>query len=299
MSVTVEINNISKTIGKKEIIKNISLNVNAGEVLGLLGPNGAGKTTIIRMIVGLIDITGGSIKVCDHDTEKEHHKAMEHLGAIVENPEMYPFFTGQQNLEYFARMEPNVSKEKIAELVEFVGLTSRITDKVSTYSLGMKQRLGIAQSLLSDPKVLILDEPTNGLDPAGMKELRRHIRMLAEEKGVTVIVSSHLLSEIELMCDRVAVIRKGELIAVEDILEKESFEYHFKISDNTKAQKLVEEHFQLPSHVEGAYFTVQLPNSDLNVSEIVKLFVEQGISIYSVELKKNSLEDRFINLTTK
>ncbi|GEK90714.1 ABC transporter ATP-binding protein [Alkalibacterium kapii] len=297
MTATIAINNVGKTLNKKKVIKDLSLNVNAGEVLGLLGPNGAGKTTLIRMIVGLIEITEGKISVCGNDVATEHKEALENIGAIVENPEMYPFFSGQKNLEYFARMHTNVTKEKIAELVDFVGLTDRIHDKVKDYSLGMKQRLGIAQALMNDPKVLILDEPTNGLDPAGMHELRRHVRMLAKEKNVTVIVSSHLLSEIELMCDRIAIIKQGELIAVENVKEEKKQRYHLKVSDIDKAQTLLEEHFEQSSKISEDNLIFALPPTLHDVSAIVKLFVENDIAIYSVEPKNHSLEDRFMYLT--
>lgn len=297
MTATITINNVGKMINRKEIIKDLSLTINGGEVLGLLGPNGAGKTTLIRMIVGLIDITKGQISVCGKDVETEHKEALENIGAIVENPEMYPFFSGQKNLEYFARMHTNVSKEKISELVDFVGLTDRINDKVKDYSLGMKQRLGIAQALMNDPKVLILDEPTNGLDPAGMQELRRHIRMLAKEKNVTVIVSSHLLSEIELMCDRIAIIKQGELIAVENVKEETKQRYHLNVSEPDKAHALLQTHYDLASQLAQDSLLLELPAALPDVSPIVKLFVDNDIAIYSVEPKNHSLEERFMNLT--
>lgn len=299
MTTNIAIDNVGKTINRKKIIKDLSLSINEGEVLGLLGPNGAGKTTLIRMIVGLIDITEGQISVCGHDVEKEHKEALGNIGAIVENPEMYPFFSGQKNLDYFARMHTDVSKEKIAELVDFVNLTDRINDKVKDYSLGMKQRLGIAQALMNDPKVLILDEPTNGLDPAGMQELRRHIRMLAKEKNVTVIVSSHLLSEIELMCDRIAIIKKGELIAVENVRDEAKQDYHFKVSEPEKAQVLLQENFNMTSQLQEDHLVIELPAELSDVSSIVKAFVNNGISIYSVEPKNHSLEDRFLHLTAE
>lgn len=300
MEFNVEISHLSKTIGKKKIIKDLSLNIKKGEVFGLLGPNGAGKTTTIRMIVGLIGITAGSVKICGHDVQTNHKEALENIGAIVENPEMYPFLSGLENLKYFSRMDPNSSTEKINELIEFVNLKSRINDKVKTYSLGMRQRLGIAQSLLNNPKVLILDEPTNGLDPAGIKELRHYVQTLAHEKGVTVIVSSHLLSEIELMCDRVAIIKEGELIAIENLKEKnEEKHYQLRVSPNDKAQELLLKEYQLSSEVIEELLELQLPISNLEIPEIVTLFVKNNIAIYSIEPKENSLEDRFMNLTMK
>ena len=300
MEFNVEINHLNKTIGKKKIIKDLSLNIKKGEVFGLLGPNGAGKTTTIRMIVGLIEITAGSVKICGHDVKTNHKEALENVGAIVENPEMYPFLSGLENLKYFSRMHKDISTEKIEEIVKFVNLEGRIKDKVKTYSLGMRQRLGIAQSLLNNPKVLILDEPTNGLDPAGIKELRQYIQTLAHEKGVTVIVSSHLLSEIELMCDRVAIIKEGELIAIENLKEKNEDKYYqFRVTTSDKAQELLFKEYQLSSEVIEGLLEFQLSVSNVDIPEIVTLFVENNLAIYSIEPKKNSLEDRFMNLTMK
>ena len=222
--VTLAVRNLRKTIGRKEIIKGLNFELKRGEVFGFLGPNGAGKTTTIRMLTGLIKPTEGSISICGYDVRKDFTKAMEFLGCIVENPELYPFLSGWDNLVHFAGMLPSVTEKQIAETVSFVGLDERIHDKVKTYSLGMRQRLGIAQALLNRPKVLILDEPTNGLDPAGIREMREFIRNLAENEGLSVLVSSHLLSEIQLLCDRVAIMAKGEIIqidSVENLLTKQ------------------------------------------------------------------------------
>ena len=215
MTGAVEIQNVSKVIKGKTIIDSLSFEVKNGEVFGFLGPNGAGKTTTIRMIVGLMEMTSGDIKISGYSVKKNFEKAVGQVGAIVENPEMYKFLSGYQNLLHYARMSKGITKEKIVETVKLVGLTDRIHDKVKTYSLGMRQRLGIAQALLHNPKVLILDEPTNGLDPAGIREIRDYVRMLAQEKDMAVIVSSHLLSEMEMMCDRIGIIQKGKLVDVQ------------------------------------------------------------------------------------
>ncbi|MGG4408959.1 ABC transporter ATP-binding protein [Niallia taxi] len=214
---TLSVRNLTKTIGKRQIIKDISFELKSGEVFGFLGPNGAGKTTTIRMLVGLIKPTSGSIQICGYDVKKDFSKAMERLGCIVENPELYPYLTGWENLQFFARMLKGVDDKRIQEIVELVGLKERIHDKVKTYSLGMRQRLGIGQALLSRPKVLILDEPTNGLDPSGIREMRQFIRFLAREEGLSVLVSSHLLSEIQLLCDRVSIILSGKIIHTETV----------------------------------------------------------------------------------
>lgn len=212
------VNQVKKKIGNRLIIKGISFHVGRGEIFGFLGPNGSGKTTTIRMLVGLIKPTEGSIQICGYDVQKQHNEALSQVGCIVENPELYSYLTGWENLEHFARMLPNVDEARIAEVVEIVGLDHRIHDKVRTYSLGMRQRLGIAQALLGRPSLLILDEPTNGLDPQGIKEMREFIRKLADQ-GLSLFVSSHLLSEIQQMCDRVAIISHGEVLAVGEVDE--------------------------------------------------------------------------------
>ncbi|MDI4645560.1 ABC transporter ATP-binding protein [Cohnella hashimotonis] len=209
---------LSKTIKGRKIIDNMTFDVRAGEIYGFLGPNGSGKTTTIRMLVDLIKPTTGRVLVCGEDVNKHPERALRHVGCIVENPEMYGYMTGWENLDLFARMQEGIGDARIEEVARIVRLDARIHDKVKTYSLGMRQRLGIAQALLGAPKLLILDEPTNGLDPKGIKELRAFIAELAAQ-GMSVFVSSHLLSEIQLLCDRVAIIDGGRVIAVGDVHE--------------------------------------------------------------------------------
>lgn len=217
-TVVLSVDKVRKKIGRKWIIDDVTFDVKEGEIFGFLGPNGAGKTTTIRMLVDLIRPSEGKITVCGYNVNREPEKALRYVGSIVENPEVYTYLTGWENLQHFARMQPGVDTARIAEVVDTVRLDQRIHDKVSTYSLGMRQRLGIAQALLGRPRLLILDEPTNGLDPKGIKELREFVRTLAEE-GLAVFVSSHLLSEIQLLCDRVAIISKGRVLAVGGVNE--------------------------------------------------------------------------------
>lgn len=212
------VEHLSKTIRGRRIIDDISFDVRPGEVYGFLGPNGSGKTTTIRMLVDLIKPSSGRVLVCGEDVNKHPERALRHVGSIVENPEMYGYLTGWENLDLFARMQDGIGDERIAEVARIVRMDERIHDKVKTYSLGMRQRLGIAQALLGSPKLLILDEPTNGLDPKGIKELRAFIRELAGQ-GMSVFVSSHLLSEIQLLCDRVAIIDGGRVIATGNVHE--------------------------------------------------------------------------------
>ncbi len=245
MSVILELKNVSKKLGGRKVVDSLSFTVNSGEIFGFLGPNGAGKTTTIKMIVGLLSIDEGEILIEGKSLKKNYEKAMQTIGGIIENPEMYDYMSGMANLKMFAKMHGNISKERINEIIELVGLTGRINDKVKKYSLGMRQRLGLAQALLHEPKLLILDEPTNGLDPAGIKELRDTLRELADKKGVAVLVSSHLLSEMELMCDRFLIIDKGvftDIKSLEDIREESkdgTAEYNFELSDPQKALELI------------------------------------------------------------
>ncbi|UQW98937.1 ABC transporter ATP-binding protein [Rummeliibacillus sp. G93] len=293
-SPVVQLNHVTKVIKGKKIIDDLSFTIEEGEVFGFLGPNGAGKTTTIRMMVGLMGITSGEILICGKNVEKEFEAALMNIGGIVENPEMYKFLTGYQNLMQYARMIKGISKQKIDEVVEFVGLKERIHDKVKTYSLGMRQRLGLAQSLLHDPKVMILDEPTNGLDPAGIREIRDHLKKLTKEKGMSVIVSSHLLSEMEMMCDRIAIIQNGKLVDIQkvhdyvnDTKQKYFFEVNLEnvgILDNILYEK-----------VDKGY-EIELEKEE--VPKMIQKFTEAGISIYEVKPIAKTLEDRFMEVTT-
>ena len=299
MKTVVELKNVTKTIRGKKIIDDLSFKVDEGEVFGFLGPNGAGKTTTIRMIVGLIGITSGEITICGKNVAKDFENAIQHVGAIVENPELYKFLTGYQNLQQVARLIKGISKEKIDEIVELVGLKDRIHDKVKRYSLGMRQRLGIAQSLLHDPKILILDEPTNGLDPAGIREMRDYLRSLAREKGLAIIVSSHLLLEMEMMCDRIAIIQKGKLINVQDVRSNESADqqhtYVCHVNDRQTAKDiLLENGFQPTENGEGLELTLDKEQ----VPEVLKILVENQIRIYEMKMIQKSLEDRFLEITS-
>lgn len=301
MDTLVEIQNVTKIIKGRTIIDSLSFNVNKGEVFGFLGPNGAGKTTTIRMIVGLIGMTSGDIKILGHSIQSDFEKAIKHVGGIVENPEMYKFMSGYQNLVHFARMSQGVTKEKIADTVEFVGLTDRIHDKVKTYSLGMRQRLGLAQCLLHDPKILILDEPTNGLDPAGIREIRDHVRKLARERGMAVIVSSHLLSEMEMMCDRIGIIQQGKLIDVQlmtDFVQGNEKIYEIEVEEKEHAGRIVKEMYP-DSKVQLTENGVALPLKKEKVPEVIKRLVNTDIQIYGVKEVTKTLEDRFLEVTSQ
>lgn len=297
MNTVVELKHVNKTIRGKKIIDDLSFKVEKGEVFGFLGPNGAGKTTTIRMIVGLIQITSGEIYVCRKSIQKQYEQAIQHVGAIVENPELYKFLTGYENLRQAARLIKGVTIEKIEEVVRLVGLEERIDDKVKTYSLGMRQRLGIAQSLLHDPEVLILDEPTNGLDPAGIREVRDYLRSLARERGLAIIVSSHLLSEMEMMCDRIAILQKGKLINVQNVRTEEESEakiYVCDVNDRKRAIKLLAENeIEAMNHEVG----IQLSIEACQVPDLLRLLLDNEILVFEMKVMKKSLEDRFLEIT--
>ncbi|MEH7300242.1 ABC transporter ATP-binding protein [Neobacillus drentensis] len=301
METIVELKDVTKVIKGRTIIDNISFKVNKGEVFGFLGPNGAGKTTTIRMIVGLMGITSGDIIIGQSSIKTDFENAVGHVGAIVENPEMYKFLTGYQNLVHYARMAKGITKEKIAETVELVGLTERINDKVKTYSLGMRQRLGLAQCLLHDPNVLILDEPTNGLDPAGIREIRDYIRLLAREKNMAVIVSSHLLSEMEMMCDRIGIIQNGQLIDVQlvkEFVHGTETTYELEVVPSDKALLIVQNHYSsIRANRSRNGISVELSKEE--IPNLVKAFVAEDIQVYGIKEVAKTLEDRFLEVTAE
>ncbi|KGR91580.1 bacitracin ABC transporter ATP-binding protein [Ureibacillus massiliensis 4400831 = CIP 108448 = CCUG 49529] len=286
----VQVKNLNKTIKGKHIIKSVNLDFYAGQITGFLGPNGAGKTTTIRMMTGLMYPTSGEVIINGKSLQQNFEQAISHVGVIVENPEMYKYMSGYKNLQHFARMH-NVPKSRIDEVVEQVGLQNRIHEKVKTYSLGMRQRLGLAQAMLHRPKFLILDEPTNGLDPAGIREFRMYLRRIAEEDNVAIVVSSHLLSEIELMVDRIAVIQNGEIIDIRELKEETVSEYYIEVGQKEQFASFAGENAK-PQN-EG--FVVTITKED--VPKFVRRMVEAGIDVYTIQPITKRLEDQFIELT--
>lgn len=234
--------NLCKSFGKRQILNNVSLEVNQGDILGFIGPNGAGKTTTIKLILGLQSIDSGTVKINGYDIQKEYEKAIEKVGTIVENPDLYMYLSGYDNLKLISNMYKNIDKKRIDEVVKLVKLEQRINDKVSKYSLGMRQRLGIAQALLHKPNLLILDEPTNGLDPEGIKELRELIKDLAEKENMSIVISSHNLSELESFCNKVTIIKNGKIVETSTINEVKKVEHSYIIElDNLEdIQKIIE-----------------------------------------------------------
>ncbi|MFP7170024.1 ABC transporter ATP-binding protein [Terribacillus halophilus] len=294
----VEIKQVTKVIRGRKIIDGINFSIYPGEVFGFLGPNGAGKTTTIRMIVGLMGMTNGDILIKGNSIKTSHGAAMKHIGAIVENPEMYKYLTGYQNLMHFGRMSDGVDRKRIDEVIELVGLQKRIHDKVKTYSLGMRQRLGIAQALLHRPAVLILDEPTNGLDPAGIREMREYIRNLAEAEGLAVIVSSHLLSEMELMCDRIGVLQHGKMLGVQQVHEmsdEQTQMVRFQVEPVEQAAIVLGDMGSKKPQIKDKQVIMELTRDEIPAAA-AKL-TKEAISIYGIQAETKTLEETFLELT--
>lgn len=290
------VQNVTKRIGKKSIIEDISFEVKRGEIFGLIGPNGSGKTTLIRMIVGLISKTTGTITINDIDIYKEPTKILDEVGVIIESPEMYKYMSGYKNLIHFARMSnKDIPAERINEIVRNIGLESSIHRKVRSYSLGMRQRLGIAQALLHEPSLLILDEPTNGLDPQGILELRDYLKRL-RNNGKSIIISSHLLSEMQLICDRAGIIEKGKLINVISLKDEDySQQKEFEVDNAPKAGRiLMEKEFQVDI-VNNNKFRVF--SSKDEIPNIITMLHKKDIKIYYINNLDVQLEEEYFNLT--
>ena len=304
MSNTVlRVTNLTKLYGQRAAVDNISFEIYEGEIFGFLGPNGSGKTSTIKCITGLAKPTYGKITICGHDINKEFEKAIINVGGIIENPEMYKNFRGIDNLKYYASLYKGITKDKIKEVVQLVGMQNRIKDKVKTYSLGMKQRLGIAQALLHDPKLLILDEPTNGLDPNGILEMRLFLKNIAHKNNIAILISSHILAEMELMCDTVGIINNGKIVKIKAIDQLKKLESYQKIEAVVNfpnfAAKLIYEKFQ-PKKIEvkGNVVSFSLPSE--KIPEITQFLVSNNLSIYSISSVSKSLEEIFLEtLNTK
>ena len=289
-----EVKNLNKSYGRKKVLNDVSFKIEAGEILGFIGPNGAGKTTTIKLILGLQLIDSGEVIINGYDIKKDFVKAIEKVGAIVENPDAYMYLTGRKNLELIASLYKDVSKDKVKEIIKLVGLEKRIDDKVSKYSLGMRQRLGIASALLASPNLLILDEPTNGLDPEGIKELRDLVKSLAKE-GVAVLISSHNLAELENFCTNVCIIKNGTVISESKITElKKDSEcyYEIEVSKVRGLKSILQKDDEIIDDN-----IIHVKRSKKEVAELVKEIVQKGIDVYQVKLVEASLEEAFLKET--
>lgn len=290
MKKLLECQNLCKSFGKKQILKDVSFEIDEEDILAFIGPNGSGKTTTIKLILGLQNIDKGKVTINGFDIEKDFVKSIEKVGAIVENPDTYMYLTGWQNLKLTANLYKDITDEKIKEIVKLVELEERINDKVSKYSLGMRQRLGIARALINEPNVLILDEPTNGLDPEGIKDLRNLLKNLAKE-GLGILISSHNLAELESFCNKVLIIDNGTIIETSEVKEfkNNGNKYTFNVS-NTK-----------DLDIEGIYevtknkFSYNGEKED--IANIIKTLVKKNIDVYEVKMEELTLEEAFLKKT--
>lgn len=287
-----KVKDLNKKFGKKEVLKSVSFEINEGDILAFIGPNGAGKTTTIKCILGLQRLTKGSITINGYDIKKNFVKAIEKTGCIVESPDVYMYLTGYENLKLQASLYANIKEDSLINIIRLVGLENRIYDKVSKYSLGMRQRLGIAISLVNNPNLLILDEPTNGLDPEGIKELRELLLKLSK-RGMGILISSHNLSELESFCNKVCIISKGEIIeenSISKIKEVDENKYIIKVSDTKKIKKLLNSSDKI---VDDNY--IEVIKDEQEIAQFIKVLVNNNIDIYEVKKEVLTLEEAFMN----
>lgn len=288
-----EVHNLNKSYGKKQVLYDVSFEINSGEILGFIGPNGAGKTTTIKLILGLQFADSGQVIINGHDISKDREKAILKVGAIVENPDMYQYLSGRTNLEMVARLYKDVTKDRIEEVIKLVGLENRINDKVSKYSLGMRQRLGIAAALINKPNLLILDEPTNGLDPEGIKELRELLKKLAKTEDVAVLISSHNLAELESFCNVVSIIQNGKVLKTSRVkdLKKNDNEYYLELDKIDGIENLIKDYTKVKENV------IKVLASKEEVADLITKLVMDGFKIYECKMVEISLEEAFLQMT--
>lgn len=285
-----EVKNINKFFGKKQILKDISFDIDEGEILGFVGPNGSGKTTTIKIILGLQKASSGEVYINGDNIKENFENAIRKVGAIVESPDMYMYLSGLDNLKLVANYY-NISHDKIDSIVEFVGLKDRIKDTVSKYSLGMRQRLGIAQAILNKPNLLIVDEPTNGLDPSGIIEFRKMLKELAKKEKMSIFISSHNLAEIENICDKVLLINEGEIVSL-DVLHEKNDKDKYKLELNSTKKLENKENIEI---IDENFINYYGEKED--IAKFIEFLVSKKIKIYSVVKDKESLEDIFIKKT--
>ena len=290
MKKLLECQDLCKSFGKKQILKNVSFELDEGDILAFIGPNGSGKTTTIKLILGLQGIDKGSVNINGFDVKKDFVKAIEKVGAIVENPDTYMYLSGWDNLKLTANMYKNISDEAIKDIVKLVDLETRIHDKVSKYSLGMRQRLGIARALINKPNILILDEPTNGLDPEGIKDLRNLLKKLAKE-GMGILISSHNLAELESFCNKVLIIDNGTIIETSEVKE-------FKNNDNKYVFTVSStENLDIEGIYEVSKTKFSFNGDKESIAKIVKKLIKENIDVYEVKMQELTLEEAFLKKT--
>ncbi|MFM1963116.1 MAG: hypothetical protein RLZZ172_1961 [Bacteroidota bacterium] len=297
----VNVQNLSKTFGQFKAVDDLTFSVQEGEVYGFLGQNGAGKSTTIRMVLSLIKPSGGSIEVFGKTMSNCRREILSNVGAVVEKPDLYKYLSGYENLSLFARMSgKNISRQAVKDCLELVGLSGRSSDPVRVYSQGMKQRLGIAVALVHDPSLIILDEPTNGLDPQGIADIRNLIHLLSKERKKTVIVSSHLLSEIEQVADSMLIIHKGRKVVegrVNDLLNPNQVTLEVITSDNNKAVGLLQESAWSKGIKPSPFQKIVIEIASADVPVLTKYLVDREIGVSGLR-SMNSLEAYFLSITS-
>ena len=303
MQPILRIKKLTKKYGDRVAVNNISLNVFPGQIVGFLGANGAGKSTTIKMLTGLAHITSGNAYICGYSVKTSFEQAIKRVGAMIEIPMFYPYLSGYNNLKFFSKLSGKVATERINYVASLVGLSNRIKDKVGNYSLGMKQRLGVAQALLHSPKLLILDEPTNGLDANGIREFRMMLKQLAYKEKISILISSHILGEMENLCDVVAIIDKGRIIEVKTLEEikrscMQAGSQYIKCNAPNYAGKLIIEKYNLKVMLQGnnVYFTA---NDNALLPQIIVTLTQNKILVYGAGDVDYSLEDVFLNIINK
>lgn len=296
----IETNNLTKQYGTQKSVADLNIHVRKGEIYGLLGRNGAGKTTTMKMLLGLSKPTSGEIKIWGKSLQKNRKKLLPRIGSLIEAPGFYPNLTATENLRIFATLRGVPNRHAIKDALDLVGLPYKDKKLFSQYSLGMKQRLAIALAVMHDPELLILDEPINGLDPIGIAEVRSFIRELCNKKGKTILISSHILSEIALLADDIGIIDHGALLeeaSLEELERKSSKHIHFIVSDTAQAARILERSFHEQNFSIQDDHNLRLHNLDLSVGKIVTFFVENGLEVSEVHTFEESLEDYFKKVT--
>ncbi len=296
----IETKRLTKIYGEQTAVNAVDLHVKKGRIYGLLGRNGAGKTTIMKMILSLASITSGEVDVFGRNIKGCEKRVYPRIGAIIETPGFYPNLTGTENLEIFAKLRGTAAPDAVKSALEVVGLPYKDKKLFSKYSLGMKQRLGIANAILHDPELLILDEPTNGLDPIGIAEMRDFIKNLSVMHGKTILISSHILSEIALLADNIGIIDHGVLLeesSMEELEKKNSKYILLQVSDVSKASLILERQFHLKDYSVQDDQALRLYDTSLDMAAINKALVVQNVSVVSSQLCNNTLEDYFRKIT--
>lgn len=298
METVLEVRNLTKVIGKRVIIDNLSFSCRAGEIYGFLGPNGAGKTSTLKLILGLWAMDGGCIRICGRDLDSEFEQAISHVGSVGDAPSFYESLSGRENLRLTARAWGGIPEERLSAAAEQVGLANRLDDRVKGYSLGMKQRLAVARALLPQPKLLLLDEPTNGLDPAGTRELRELMKDLAHRQGICILLSSHHMNEMELICDRAGILGNGRLLEEKTLIPAEQAArraYRFEVEPMDKARQVLA---GFPDgtvlSVNAQWLEVLLSGEELEA--LNRRFLEAGVALRTITpVKTQVLEELFLD----